>query len=108
MVFLLSTKIYGMGEQTIKGGVKLVRISLTPTVSRMRAHSNWHWHLNTRAEKSHLPIRRCERAMLRFRRMQSLQKFIAVYAPVYNLFNSECSLYDLSPKFPLAWAVSWG
>jgi putative transposase len=36
---------------------------------------------------------RLERAMLRFRRMRSLQKFAAVHASVYNLFNTERSLY---------------
>ncbi len=35
---------------------------------------------NNRAENSHLPFRRRERAMLRFRRMRSLQKFAAVHA----------------------------
>jgi putative transposase len=48
--------------------------------------------LNNRAENSHLPFRRRERAMLRFRRMRSLQKFASVHASVYNLFNSERSL----------------
>jgi hypothetical protein len=32
---------------------------------------------NNRAENSHQPFRRRERAMLRFRRMRSLQKFVA-------------------------------
>ena len=50
--------------------------------------------LNNRAENSHLPFRRRERAMLRFRRMRSLQKFAAVHASVYNLFNTERSLYS--------------
>ena len=45
--------------------------------------------LNNRAENSHLPFRRRERAMLRFRRMRSLQKFAAVHASVLNPFNSE-------------------
>ncbi len=45
--------------------------------------------LNNRAENSHLPFRRRERAMLRFRRMRSLQKFAAVHASVYNHFNQE-------------------
>ncbi|MDC1198892.1 IS6 family transposase [bacterium] len=45
--------------------------------------------LNNRAENSHLPFRRRERAMLRFRRMRSLQMFAAVHASVYNLFNHE-------------------
>lgn len=50
--------------------------------------------LNNRAENSHLPFRRRERAMSRFRRMQSLQKFAAVHASVFNLFNQERSLYS--------------
>jgi len=45
--------------------------------------------LNNRSENSHLPFRRRERAMLRFRRMRSLQIFAAVHASVYNLFNHE-------------------
>jgi putative transposase len=48
--------------------------------------------LNNRAENSHLPFRRRERAMLRFRRMRSLQKFVAVHAAVSNHFNQERSL----------------
>ncbi|MBU3261922.1 IS6 family transposase [Roseovarius sp. PS-C2] len=52
--------------------------------------------LNNRAENSHQPFRRRERAMTRFRRMRSLQKFAAVHASVHNLFNSERSLYSRS------------
>jgi len=40
--------------------------------------------MNNRAENSHLPFRRRERAMQRFRRMRSLQKFSAVHASVHN------------------------
>ncbi len=47
---------------------------------------------NNRAENSHLPFRQRERAMLRFRRMRSLQKFAAVHASVSNHFNQERSL----------------
>ncbi|MDF0603705.1 DDE-type integrase/transposase/recombinase, partial [Psychromarinibacter sp. C21-152] len=50
--------------------------------------------LNNRAENSHLPFRRRERAMLRFRRMRSLQKFASVHASVSNHFNSERSSYS--------------
>ena len=39
---------------------------------------------NNRAENSHLPFRRRERAMLRFRRMKTLQKFASVHANVHN------------------------
>ncbi len=45
--------------------------------------------LNNRAENSHQPFRRRERAMLRFRRMRSLQKFVAVHSSIHNLFNLE-------------------
>ena len=44
---------------------------------------------NNRAENSHLPFRRRERAMLRFRRMKTLQKFASVHASVHNHFNQE-------------------
>ncbi len=50
--------------------------------------------LNNRAENSHLPFRRRERAMQRFRRMKSLQKFVSVHASLYNHFNSERHLVD--------------
>jgi putative transposase len=46
-------------------------------------------HANNRVENSHLPFRRRERAMQRFRRMKSLQKFASVHANVQNLFASE-------------------
>lgn len=49
---------------------------------------------NNRAENSHLPFRRRERAMLRFRQMRSLQKFASVHASVYNHFNQERALYS--------------
>ena len=45
--------------------------------------------LNNRAENSHLPFRRRERAMQRFRRMKTLQKFASVHASVHNHFSQE-------------------
>jgi putative transposase len=50
--------------------------------------------LNNRAESSHLPFRRRERAMLRFRRMKSLLKFVSVHANFHNHFNSERHFVD--------------
>jgi len=51
-------------------------------------------YANNRAENSHLPFRRRERAMLRFRQMKSLQKFASVHGSVYNHFNHERHLVD--------------
>ena len=50
--------------------------------------------LNNRAENSHQPFRRRERAMQRFRRMRSLQKFASVHSSVHNHFNLERHLYS--------------
>jgi putative transposase len=48
--------------------------------------------INNRVENSHQPFRRRERAMLRFRRMRSLQKFAAVHGSIHNHFNLERTL----------------
>src|SRR5208337_2959772 len=45
--------------------------------------------LNNRAENSHQPFRRRERAMQRFRSAKTLQKFSSVHAQVHNHFNQE-------------------
>ncbi|RVQ66059.1 IS6 family transposase [Croceicoccus ponticola] len=50
--------------------------------------------LNNRVENSHLPFRRRERAMQRFRRMKSLRKFASVHASISNHFNQERHLID--------------
>jgi putative transposase len=45
--------------------------------------------LNNRAENSHQPLRRRERAMPRFRRMKTLQKFASVHGSVHNHSSQE-------------------
>ena len=44
---------------------------------------------NNRCENSHLPFRRREYAMLKYRRMRSLQKFVSIHASIFNHFNKE-------------------
>jgi DDE domain len=48
--------------------------------------------LNNRAENSHQPFRRRERAMQRFRSTKTLQKFSSVHAEVHNHFNQTADL----------------
>ena len=65
--------------------------------------------LNNRAENSHQPFRRRERAMQRFRSMKALQKFSSIHAQVHNHFNQERHLvsretYKLSRSASL---VAW-
>ena len=45
--------------------------------------------LNNRAENSHQPFRRRERAMAKFRDMKTLQKFAAAHASIHNHFNND-------------------
>lgn len=54
-------------------------------------HETGRW-LNNRVENSHQPFRRRERAMLRFRRMRSLQKFAALHGSIHNHFDQERTL----------------
>ena len=57
-------------------------------LGRENRHERGRWK-NNRAENSHLPFRRRERAMSRFRRMKTLQKFSSVHAQVHNHFSQE-------------------
>ena len=50
--------------------------------------------LNNRAENSHQPFRRRERAMAKFRSTKTLQKFTAIHASIHNHFNQERHLYS--------------
>jgi putative transposase len=44
---------------------------------------------NNRCENSHLPFRRRGHAMLKFRHMRSLQKFVSIHSSVHNHFNHD-------------------
>ena len=68
-------------------------------VQQMWSYSNWQWQetgrwLNNRVDNSHLPFRRWERVMQRFRSMRSLQKFATGHVFVCNHFNQERHLYS--------------
>lgn len=59
----------------------------------LQSSSRW---LKNRAENFRLPMRRRERARLRFRRMRSLQAFAAVHSPVSNHFKQDRSFSSRS------------
>jgi putative transposase len=56
-------------------------------------HKSGLW-LNNRAENSYQPFRRRERAMQRFRRTRTLQKFVSDHSAVHNHFKQERHLYS--------------
>ena len=81
---------YGQPETIVTDRLPSYRAALRDLgATDLQSVGRW---LNNRAENSHLPLRRRERAMLRFRRMRSLQTFAAVHSSVYNHFNQERSL----------------
>jgi putative transposase len=85
-------KRHGKAEQIVTDGLRSYPAAMKELGNADRREMGR--HLNNRAENSHLPFRRRERAMQRFRRMKSLQKFVSVHASLHNHFNSERHLVD--------------
>lgn len=85
-------KRHGSAEKIVTDGLRSYPAAMRDLGALDRREMG-RW-LNNRAENSHLPLRKRERAMLRFRRMKSLQKFASVHASLHNHFNSERHLVD--------------
>ena len=89
-----SLKRHGRVEEIVTDRLRSYGAALAELGIRDRQQTG-RW-ANNRAENSHQPFRRRERAMLRFRRMRTLQKFASVHASVHNHFNQERSLTSRS------------
>lgn len=90
--FKKALKRHGSVETVVTDGLKSYPAAMRE-LGNLKKREMGRW-LNNRAENSHLPFRRRERAMLRFRQMKSLQKFASVHANVHNHFNAERHLTD--------------
>jgi putative transposase len=66
--------------RSYRAAMKIIGNETTQEVGRWK---------NNRCENSHLPFRRREYAMLKFRRMRSLQKFVSIHGSIFNHFNKE-------------------
>lgn len=71
-------KRYGRAEAIVTDGLRSYPAAIME-LSNLDRQEMGRW-LNNRVENSHLPFRRRERAMQRFRLMKSLQKFASVHA----------------------------
>ena len=87
-----SLKRHGLPETITTDGLRSYKAAMSELGNGDKQEvGRW---ANNQVENSHLPFRRRERAMLRFRQMKSLQKFASVHANIHNHFNLERHLID--------------
>jgi putative transposase len=80
-------KTYGRPQKIVTDGLRAYSAAMKEIGNADRQEVGR--GLNNRAENSHQPFRRRERAMQRLRSLKTLQKFSAVHAEVHNHFNQE-------------------
>ncbi len=80
-------KRYGKPHEIVTDRLRSYRAAMK-IIGNETAQKVGRWK-NNRCENSHLPFRRREQAMLQFRRLRSLQKFVSIHASVHNHFNHE-------------------
>ena len=85
-------KQHGRPEKIVTDGLRSYGAAMAE-LGNLEKRESERW-ANNRVENSHLPFRRRERAMLRFRQMKTLQKFSSVHAQFHNHFNQERHLVD--------------
>ncbi len=91
--FLRKTmKRYGQPEAIVTDRLRSYRAAMK-VIGNVERQKTGRW-LNNRAENSHQPFRRRERAMAKFRSAKSLQKFASIHSSVHNHFNQEHHLYS--------------
>ncbi len=85
-------KRYGRPDVVITDRLRSYRAAMKEIGNETRQVTG-RW-LNNRAENSHQPFRRRERAMAKFRSVNSLQKFASIHSSVHNHFNQERHLHN--------------
>ncbi len=86
--FLKKTmKRFGRPKAIVTDRIRSYRVAMRETGNE--AHQETGRWLNNRAENSHQPFRRREKAMAKFRSPATLQKFASIHASVHNHFNQD-------------------
>ena len=83
-------KQYGATKMIVTDRLRSYRAAMSELGNATKQNTG-RW-LNNRAENSHLPFRRRESAMQRFRTTRSLQKFTSIHSSVTNHFNLQRNL----------------
>ncbi len=87
-------KRYGRLQSIVTDRLRLYRAALK-VIGNEVCQETGRW-LNNRAENSHQPFRRRERATAKFRDAKTLQKFIAVHTSIHNQDRLTRSLADFA------------
>lgn len=85
--FKKTMKRYGKPQVIVTDRLRSYRAAMK-VIGNEVSQETGRW-LNNRCENSHLPFRRRGQAMLKFRRLRSLQKFVSIHASVHNHFNHD-------------------
>ncbi|MFC4271365.1 IS6 family transposase [Sneathiella chungangensis] len=88
LVFLKKLmKRYGKPQVIVTDRLRSYRAAMK-VIENEASQETGRW-LNNRCENSHLPFRRREQAMLKFRRWRSMQKFVSIHSSFHSHFNHE-------------------
>jgi putative transposase len=88
LTFLKRTmKRYGKPKTIVTDRLRSYRAAMN--VIGNAAHQACGQWINNRAENSHQPFRRRERALSKFQDIKTLQKFSSTHASIYNHFNHQ-------------------
>ena len=88
LVFLKKImKRYGKPQVIVTGRLRSYRAAMK-IIGNVHTQEVGLWK-NNRCENFHLPFRRREHAMLRFRHMRSLQNSVSIHSSIFNHFNKE-------------------
>ncbi len=87
-----SMKLYGNPEVIVTDRLRSNGTAMK-VIGNAERRMTGHW-LNNRAQNSHLPFRRREQAMLRFRPLRSPKKSTSIHASISNDFSQDRHLYS--------------
>jgi putative transposase len=92
--FKKAMKRYGQPKVIVTDRLKSYRAAMK-VVGNQAAQEVGRWK-NNRAGNSHVPFRRRERAMSRFKLKRSLQEFSSIHSAIFNHFNVQTHLVSRS------------
>jgi putative transposase len=100
-------KRYGSPKVIVTDKLRSYRAAMKEIGNEARQETGH--RLNNRAENSHQPFRRRERAMAKFRSAKTLQKFASTHASIHDHFNQERHLNrrDLFKESRLQALAEW-